>query len=113
MELLNAEKFNVAPVFNAISKVPPANVTVFEKVIVTFTSSPIPYVPAAVEDATEEIVGRVASICISSASFKLAPPGIDGEALNSFPNASVMEPALPIAIPLTDKSLLDSPSATT
>ena len=73
--------------------------------MVILISSPALYVPSAVVDVTAVIVGLVASITISDASFKLPPAGIDGAASNAFPAASVIDPPV-TATADTDKSEL-------
>ena len=57
---------SVAPVSKVTTKLPSARVTASLKVTVTLTESPSLYVPSAVVEVTDEIVGAVVSITRAS-----------------------------------------------
>ena len=84
---------SVSPVSNVTTKLPPANVTASSKVTVISTESPSLYVPSAVVEVTEEIVGAVVSITKDLLAPKeFASPTVGSVKVAGLPAISLIEP---------------------
>jgi len=100
----------VAPANESRSRTsePPASVTGSLKLTVTAMAPPIPYMPSAVAESSEDIIGTIVSIAMFLLSARFSVAGSVRSAL--FPAVSVNVPA-PTTIVLTLRSALLFPDA--
>ena len=96
---------SVVPVSRVMTMFPSTSVTASLNVAVTLISSPILYLPSAVVDVTDEMVGTAVSIIISEPVARLVPME---KLLIALPAASDSAPA-DRAMALTVRSELISP----